>query len=252
MKYIVMLTTKATPKKLGKTKQKTLLAIQPEDYTKAEIADLRAAGYTVLGYLSVGSVSDEQQKYYKTLKPYRLSRLEDWPHQYYIDLRKEFVRDFLINRAKEISNFGFQGFWLDNLDVYEYHKSTDMYNSIITLLKSIRAINTSNYIMVNGGSEFLDKLMDKDSKHNTITYINGVTQQEVYSLIKSYSGKGKFGEQKKDMHSWYKSYMKRLLRHKLQTFLLEYTKSSSLKTRIKNFCKNYKMTGYYIAEDVNL
>jgi hypothetical protein len=74
----------------------------------------------------------------------------------------------------------------------------------------------------------------------------------VYSLIKSYSGKGKFGEQKKDMHSWYKSYMKRLLRHKLQTFLLEYTKSSSLKTRIKNFCKNYKMTGYYIAEDVNL
>lgn len=51
-----------------------------------------------------------------------------------------------------------------------------MYNSIITLLKNIRAINTSNYIMVNGGSEFLDKLMDKDSKHNTITYINGVTQ----------------------------------------------------------------------------
>jgi hypothetical protein len=54
------------------------------------------------------------------------------------------------------------------------------------------------------------------------------------------------------MHSWYKSYMKRLLRHKMQTFLLEYTKSSSLKTRIKNFCKNYSMTGYYISEDVNL
>ena len=35
------------------------------------------------------------------------------------------------------------------------------------------------------------------------------------------------------MYSWYKDYIKRLLRHNLQAFLLEYTKSSSLKTRIK-------------------
>lgn len=251
MNYIVMLTTKATPKKLGKAKTKTILVIQPQDYTNKQIQDLRAAGYTLLGYLSVGSISD-QRKYYKDLKPYRLSKLQDWPHEYYIDLRKPAVRDFLANKARELSNRGFQGWWLDNLDVYEYHKSTAMSDSIIILLKRIRAIDTSKYIMINGGSQFLDKLMDKDKTHNTITYIDGVTQQEVYSLIKDYSGKGKFGEQTKDMHSWYKSYMKRLLRHKMQTFLLEYTKSSSLKTRIKNFCKNYNMTGYYISEDVNL
>ena len=251
MKYIVMLTTKATPKKLGKAKQKTLLVIQPEDYKREQILALRAAGYTLLGYLSVGSISD-QRKYYSKLKLYRLSKLEDWPHEWYIDLRKGFVRDFLVNRAKELSNLGFEGWWLDNLDVYEYHKSKDMYNSIIILLKRIRAINSSKYIMINGGSQFLDKLMDNDSTHKSITYINGVTQEEVYSLIKNYSGKGKFGQQKKDMHSWYKSYIKRLLRHNLQAFLLEYTKSSSLKTRIKNFCNKYKVTGYYISEDVDL
>lgn len=246
-----MLTTKATPKKLGKAKQKTLLVIQPEDYKREQILALRAAGYTLLGYLSVGSISD-QRKYYSKLKLYRLSKLEDWPHEWYIDLRKGFVRDFLVNRAKELSNLGFEGWWLDNLDVYEYHKSKDMYNSIIILLKRIRAINSSKYIMINGGSQFLDKLMDNDSTHKSITYINGVTQEEVYSLIKDYSGKGKFGQQKKNMHSWYKSYIKRLLRHNLQAFLLEYTKSSSLKTRIKNFCNKYKVTGYYISEDVDL
>ena len=251
MKYIVMLTTKAIPKKLGKAKQKTLLVIQPEDYKREQILALRAAGYTLLGYLSVGSISD-QRKYYSKLKLYRLSKLEDWPHEWYIDLRKGFVRDFLVNRAKELSNLGFEGWWLDNLDVYEYHKSKDMYNSIIILLKRIRAINSSKYIMINGGSQFLDKLMDNDSTHKSITYINGVTQEEVYSLIKDYSGKGKFGQQKKDMHSWYKSYIKRLLRHNLQAFLLEYTKSSNLKTRIKNFCNKYKVTGYYISEDVDL
>lgn len=251
MKYIVMLTTKATPKKLGKAKQKTLLVVQPEDYKREQIFALRAAGYTLLGYLSVGSISD-QRKYYSKLKPYRLSKLEDWPHEWYIDLRKGFVRDFLVNKAKELSNLGFEGWWLDNLDVYEYHKSKDMYNSIIILLKRIRAINSSKYIMINGGSQFLDKLMDNDKTHTSIKYINGVTQEEVYSLIKDYSGKGKFGQQKKDMHSWYKSYIKRLLRHNLQAFLLEYTKSSSLKTRIKNFCNKYKVTGYYISEDVDL
>lgn len=251
MNYIVMLTTKATPKKLGKAKTKTFLVIQPQDYTNKQISDLRAAGYTLLGYLSAGSISD-QRSYYKQLKPYRLSKLQDWPHQYYLDLRKPAVRDFIVYRARELKNRGFQGWWLDNLDVYEYHKSTEMYNGIITLLKRIRAIDKNSYIMINGGSQFLDKLMDKDSSHKTITYIDGVTQEEVYSLIKSYSGKGKFGQQKKDMHSWYKSHMKRILRHKMQAFLLEYTTSASLKARIQKFCKTYKMTGYYISSDVNL
>jgi len=35
--------------------------------------------------------------------------------------------------------------------------------------------------------------MDNDSNHTSITYIDGVTQEEVYSLIKDYSEKGKFG-----------------------------------------------------------
>jgi len=46
--------------------------------------------------------------------------------------------------------------------------------------------------------------------------------------------------------------MKRILRHKMQTFLLEYTTSANLKARIQKFCKTYKMTGYYISSDVNL
>lgn len=251
MKYIVMLTTKAILSKIGKAKQETILVIQPQDYTKEQIINLRAAGYVLLAYLSVGSISDERE-YYKILKPYRLNRLEDWPHEWYIDLRKQPVRDFLITRAKELKELGFNGWWLDNLDVYQYHKSPTMYDSIISLLKEIRSIDETKYIMLNGGSQFLDKLMDKDPSHNSITFINGVTQEEVYSLIKSYSGKGKFSSQTTSMHNWYKKYMKRLLRHNIQTFLLEYTISPSLKTRIKNFCKKYNMTGYYISENVDL
>ena len=68
--YKVKLTTRAKP---VKAKGRTILAIEPEDYTKEQVKALRAAGYTVLGYLSIGSVSNERP-YYKRLEPYRLSR----------------------------------------------------------------------------------------------------------------------------------------------------------------------------------
>jgi hypothetical protein len=106
--------------------------------------------------------------------------------------------------------------------------------------------------MVNGGSEYISKLMDSDANHKSITFIDGVTQEEVISLITSYSGKGTFGKQDPEMNGWYESYMKRLLRHNIYAFLLEYTTNESVKKKIIDFCTKNKMTGYYISGDVDL
>lgn len=245
--YKVMLTTKAKPVKVS---TQTILAIEPEDYTKAEIQALKKAGYKVLGYMSIGSVSNERT-YYKKLEPYRLSRLPDWEHEWYIDLREKTVRNWCIARAKEIKEIGADGLWIDNTDVLEYHDSKEMYAAITQVLQAVKAA-CGGYIMLNGGQEYLDRLMDSDTKHAGFTWISGVTQEEVYSRIKSYSGKGKFGTQKTKQHNEYKKHMRRIRRHKMEAWLLEYTKSASLTKRIKAFCKNYGMTGYYIATDVNL
>jgi len=244
--YKVMLTTKATIKDV---KPHGILVIEPEDYTLGEIRKLKESGVMLLGYLSVGSISNERP-YYKTLEPFRLSRLEDWHHEWYLDLRKEKVRKWCVSRAKEIKAMGFDGWWLDNLDVYEYHKSPEMYKAITNVLKSIKDVD--GYIMVNGGSEYISKLMDSDTNHKSITFIDGVTQEEVISLIKSYSGEGEFGKQEPEMNKWYESYMKRLLRHDMYAFLLEYTRDKSVKKKIIDFCTKNKMTGYYISGDVDL
>ena len=244
--YKVMLTTKA---KEQDAISNEILVIEPEDYTIDEIKKLKKHGATLLGYLSVGSVSDERP-YYNTLKPFRLSRLEDWHHEWYLDLREEKVRKWCASRAKEIKAMGFDGWWLDNLDVYEYHSSPEMYEAITNVLKSIKDVD--GYIMVNGGSEYISKLMDSDANHKSITFIDGVTQEEVISLIKSYSGKGEFGKQEPEMNKWYESYMKRLLRHDMYAFLLEYTRDKSVKKKIIDFCTKNKMTGYYISGDVDL
>ena len=244
--YKVMLTTKAIENDARSNK---ILVIEPEDYTLEEIKKLKKHGAMLLGYISVGSVSDERP-YYKKLKPFRLSRLEDWHHEWYLDLRKEEVRKWCVNRAKEIKAMGFDGWWCDNVDVYEYHKSSEMYNAITSVLKSIKALG--GYVMINGGSEYVSKLMDSDKNHKAITFIDGITQEEVISLIKDYDGNGKFGKQTSEMNKWYESYMIRLLRHSIQAFLLEYTTDASVKKKIIDFCQKNNMSGYYISGDVDL
>ena len=244
--YKVMLTTKASQ---SNAIQNGILVIEPEDYTLEEIKKLKKPGVTLLGYISIGSVSDERP-YYKKLKPFRLSRLEDWHHEWYLDLRKEEARKWCVNRAKEIKAMGFDGWWCDNVDVYEYHKSSKMYDAITSVLKSIKALG--GYVMINGGSEYISKLMDSDKNHKSITFIDGVTQEEVISLIKDYDGKGKFGKQTSEMNKWYESYMIRILRHGVGAFLLEYTTDASVKKKIIDFCQKNNMSGFYISGDVDL
>lgn len=310
--YKVSLTTKLKPPQTG------LIAIEPEDYSTAEIAALKKSGARVLAYLSIGSVSDERP-YYKQLKPYTLRKLDDWPHERYLDLRQPAVREWLQNRARELKRKGVDGFWLDNIDIYEEYRSTEMFKALVSMLHAIKAIG--GYVMVNGGMIFLTDMLvphkvqigaykDKSNakriasalkkagiKNTTIemdefykvqtgafsdrsgadnmvgslhaagfpmakritlfsgkpsAYLDGVTQEEVFSLITDYRGKGKFGKQGKEESEKYQAHMRRVVRNGLQGFLLEYADSNTLKLRIRAFCETAGMTGVCISADVDL
>ena len=312
MKYTVSLTTKLKPPQSG------MIAIEPEDYSDAEIAALKQSGAKVLAYLSIGSVSDERS-YYKTLKPYTLRKLDDWPHERYLDLRQPAVRDWIQKRARELKTRGFDGWWLDNVDVYEEYRSTEMFRALVSAIHGVKALG--GYVMVNGGMVFLtdmliphkvqvgaykdkanakrvaSQLKGKGIKSTTIemdglykvqtgafsqqagadqmvgslhiagfpsasrislfsgkpsAYIDGVTQEEVFSLITDYSGKGKFGKQEKEESEKYQAHMRRVVKNGLQGFLLEYTDNNTLKLRIKAFCETAGMSGACISADVDL
>lgn len=311
--YKVCLTTKL------KTPQSGVVAIEPEDYTMAEVKALKKAGGRVLAYLSVGSVSDEQPNYYNALKPYQLKRLENWPHERYIDLRRSTVREWCQKQARMYKGAGYDGWWLDNIDVYEEYKSTTMFNAIVATLRAIKAVG--GYVMINGGSAFLTDLLiphkvqlgayehktnakkmaaaikAKGFKASIIemddlykvqagafssvagadrlvkelhtagfntakrislfsgiasTLIDGVTQEEVFSLITDYDGRGTFGKQERDLSEFYQAHMRRIAKNNIQGFLLEYTRDNTLKLRIKAFCEAAGMTGFCISDDVDL
>lgn len=309
--YKVSLTTKLEPP------QKGLIVIEPEDYTSAEVAALKQHT-KVLAYLSVGSISDERSCD-KEMMPYALRKLEDWPHERYLDIRYPQVRDWLQKRARDIKRMGFDGFWLDNLDVYEEYRSMDMFNAMTSVLHAIKALG--GYVMVNGGMVYLTDMMvphkvqigayEKKSnagkmsaalkkqgiKSTTIemdglykvqcgafsqqagadqlvgslhiagfpsakritlfsgkpsAYLDGVTQEEVFSRITDYDGKGKFGKQETAESERYQAHMRRVVKNGLQGFLLEYTTSNTLKLRIRAFCEAAGMSGVCISGDVDL
>lgn len=248
MKYIVKLTTKVKVEKLAKVSKGTaILVIEPEDYSDAEIKAIKARGYTLLAYLSIGTISTERLWYMKYCQ-YKLKRLPDWPKEYYMDMRYPKWTEFLVNRASALKKRGFDGWWLDNLDVYEEYQSYAMFHACAAVLRRIKALD--GYVMVNGGSEFWDVAMDK--KTAVAKLVNGVTQEEVFSRITSYSGKGKFGKQTASQSRFYKKLLKRLRKIKVDTFLLEYTRDEKVKKKIKDFCTKYKMNGYCISDDVDL
>lgn len=248
MKYSVKLTTKVKAEKLAKVSKGTaILVIEPEDYSDAEIKAIKARGYILLAYLSIGTISTERQ-WYKEYSQYKLKRLPDWPKEYYMDMRYSQWTAFLVRRASALKKRGFYGWWLDNLDVYEEYQSPSMFHACLFTLRKINSLG--GYVMVNGGSEFFDVAMDY--KVNVKKLVNGVTQEEVFSRITSYSGKGKFGKQTASQSRFYKKLLKRLRKNKVDTFLLEYTQDAAIKTKIRAFCTRYRMTGYCISDDVDL
>ena len=109
-------------------------------------------------------------------------------------------------------------------------------------------VSDGGYVMVNGGSEFFDYSLDNSYD---ISMVNGVTQEEVFSLITSYKGNGKFSKQKKVDKDFYEKLLRKLRKKGLDIFLLEYTRSDTLKAEIKKWAKENKAS-YYISGSVNL
>lgn len=245
MKYRVYLTTKINPTKLEKGTG--IIVIEPDDYNANQIKAIKCKGYKVLAYLSVGTI-EKERTWYKTYKKYALKKLEDWPDENYADLTKKPWADFLVNRAKTLRKRGFDGYWCDNIDVCEYYPSEKMRTACIDILKKIKAVG--GYVMINGGSKFLEKCDKK--KIDPKVFVDGYTQEEVFSRITSYSGKGKFGRQHKDETSYYKKIIKLANSKKMHTFLLEYTKDEKVIADIKKYREAKSCTGYYISKDVNL
>lgn len=223
-----------------------ILVLESDDYSPEEIQAIRKKGYKPLAYLSVGSL-EKERPWFKTFSKYKLKKLDNWPNEYYIDVRKTSWRKFLIERATKLKEKGFAGWWCDNIDVYSEYKSRGMFTAIASVLQKLKDIK--GYVMINGGSEWVDDAIDRGESLKK--YINGYTQEEVFSRVISYSGKGKFGKQNPEDSKFYRGLLKKTVKKGTSGFMLEYTRDEKLKERIREWGKENNVS-YYIAENVKL
>jgi len=97
-----------------------LIVVDGEQTGAARVAQLRAAGAVVLGYLSVGTI-ERYRSWYRRAKPHRLELWGDWG-EWYADVRDRRFRGLISNRvAPKLMGRGLDGLFLDNVDMVDGH-----------------------------------------------------------------------------------------------------------------------------------
>ena len=228
----------------SKVKNYKSIVIDGQNYTKAEITKLKSGGRKVYSYLSIGSIAT-YRSYYKRFKKYTLGKYDNWPDERWIDTSKKAWQDFVVNElVAGLRKKGIDGLWVDNTDVYyEFHR-TSILNGMISILS--RCHSKKIPIIINGGDVFVSKIISMGKAK----IIDGVMQEEVLTQIVGYNS-NKFARQTKADRTYYEAYLKKVKKAGRSIALLEYTKSSSMRKEIINYCKKNGYS-YYISNNVAL
>ncbi|MHB0981188.1 MAG: endo alpha-1,4 polygalactosaminidase [Thermoleophilia bacterium] len=96
-----------------------LVVVDGEDATAEQVAVVRARGTIVLGYLSVGTI-EPWRSWYGRLKPFVLDPWDEWG-EYYADVADPAYRGEVHRIASAVLDKGFDGLFLDNVDMVDSH-----------------------------------------------------------------------------------------------------------------------------------
>ena len=98
-----------------------LVVVDGELTAQGRISQLRTGGAIVLGYLSVGTI-EPYRSWYRMLKPFRLpDRFEEFDEDYARASAPGFRRAIANRIAPKLLGRGFDGLFLDNVDMVEGH-----------------------------------------------------------------------------------------------------------------------------------
>ncbi|MBO9532767.1 MAG: endo alpha-1,4 polygalactosaminidase [Solirubrobacteraceae bacterium] len=110
-----------TSANLTRLARRDLVILDGEDAGSAKVKRLQRGGALVLGYLSVGSV-ESWRSWFSLLEDHRLEPLGDWDGERYADTADPALRDALADTiAPSLLEKGFDGLFLDNVDMVEDH-----------------------------------------------------------------------------------------------------------------------------------
>jgi uncharacterized protein (TIGR01370 family) len=102
----------------------------------AEIEQWHAEGTLAIAYMSVGT-AEEWRHYDDEVDPdWLFEEVPDWPGETYVDAREPGWRELVVDAARELADRGFDGIYLDYIDVVDDYPATT--EGMITLVNELR------------------------------------------------------------------------------------------------------------------
>ena len=147
-----------------------LLVVDGQEAKRRDVAELQSGGAVVLGYLSVGTI-ETYRPWYPLLKPYRLEAWKDWKGEFFARVRSAGFRHKISRRiAPQLLAKGFDGLFLDNVDMIEGHRrqARGMRKLVRRISGLVRA--DRKLLFAQNGYEIIDPL---------IPYLDGWNREDV-------------------------------------------------------------------------
>lgn len=214
-----------------------LVVIEPSEFQADQVAKLRDAGKTVYGYINIGAV-EEYRPYYERFRGATLAVYESWPDERWVDVSSPAWQDFIVHElGKRYAHMGFDGFFLDNADVYDHYQTDDVFHGLCTIVKGLKGYGLP--LVINGGDRFVSRCMEEGT---ALSLFDGVNQETVFTSINFENGT--YGVQQEAETAYYQEYLEKAKGCGLSVYLLEYGADRALSKRIDAYCRGHGFLWY--------
>lgn len=206
------------------------VVIEPAEFTGEQVEKLHAGGKTIYAYLNIGAI-ENYRPYYEDYKEFTLDVYEDWPDEQWMDVSQEGWQQFIIeDLGKKYSDMGYDGFFLDNADVYYHYPEENVYQGLQSILKGLKQYQVN--LIINGGDTFVSRTIDDGIAKDLF---DGVNQETVFTSI-NFDDRT-YRKQSVKETAYFKAYLEKVRETDLRVYLLEYGADSRLAKEIENYCR---------------
>ncbi len=206
-----------------------LVVIEPSEFSAEQVGELHRAGKTVYGYLNIGAL-EEYRPYYGRFQDLTLGTYEDWPDERWVDVSSSMYQNFIVDElGRQYADMGFDGFFLDNADVYHQYPTEDIFQGLCSILHGLGSYGIP--LIINGGDTFVLRCIEEGV---ALSLFDGINQETVFTSIDFENGT--YGLQAEEASAYYQGYLVRAKEYGLSVYLLEYGADQALSNKIDAYC----------------
>lgn len=224
-------------------KYKTVI-LSPGSFTKKDLQYLHRAGTKAYAYINVGALEEYDPEYLR-FKKLSLAPYENWENESWVDVSDKDWQNYITEKiAKEIAELGFDGFFLDNFDIYYLFPEEKIYRGLETILSGLQKYNMS--IILNGGDSYVSQAIANNP--NALLF-QGVNQEDVFTSYHFDTNTSSL--QDSETRHYYQDYLEKAKDAGLSVYILEYRADKELSKEVSAYCKENHFQ-WYNAPDIFL